>query len=385
MRKAFQGPPASDWSGFSIPVKLSPGLNSVRLEARVGGRWAGFHTIPLRVPWSAWGAHAFRSARFWPGIVLGRPNTLGRLPEWEQEFILGRIEQGAGHSLKTGAHHAPREVEAEHFPRSRTDAGRLPKLTVVTPSFNQGRYLDATIRSVLGQEGVRLDYIVRDGGSSDGSGEIVKRHAPRLKAWATEPDGGQADAVRRGFAAAECGPDDVMAYVNSDDVLMPGAARFVAEYLARHPRVDVVFGHRVLVDDHGREVGRWLTPRRSFLDLRIHDFIPQETLFWRRRIWDRVGGIDAGFQYSADWDLLLRFAAAGARFHRLPWFLGQFRIHPAQKTATQAAETGVREETILRQRSLGRQPTRDEIDADRKRAQVESAFLATLWRRGWRV
>jgi len=147
----------------------------------------------------------------------------------------------------------------------------------------------------------------------------------------------------------------------------------------------VVFGHRVLVDDHGREVGRWLTPRRSFLDLRIHDFIPQETLFWRRRIWDRVGGIDAGFQYSADWDLLLRFAAAGARFHRLPWFLGQFRIHPAQKTATQAAETGVREETILRQRSLGRQPTRDEIDADRKRAQVESAFLASLWRRGWRV
>jgi glycosyltransferase involved in cell wall biosynthesis len=257
-------------------------------------------------------------------------------------------------------------------------------VTVVTPSFNQARYLEAAIRSVIEQEGVRLDYIIRDGGSTDGSDGILRRYAPRFKSWASEPDGGQADAVRRGFEAAECGPGDVMAYLNSDDQLMPGAARFVAEYFARHPKVDVVFGHRVLIDGDGREIGRWLTPRMSCHDLRLHDFVPQETLFWRRRIWDRVGGIDAGFQFCADWDLILRFAQAGARFRRLPWFLGMFRRHPAQKTETQAG-IGVREADRLRRRSLGREPTPGEIDADMKRAQVESAHLGALWRRGRRL
>jgi glycosyltransferase involved in cell wall biosynthesis len=258
-------------------------------------------------------------------------------------------------------------------------------VTVVTPSFHQAKYLEATIRSVLSQEGVRLDYIVRDGGSTDGSVEILGQYASRFKSWKSEGDRGQADAVGRGFEAAECGPEDVMAFLNSDDLLMPGAVRFVAGYFARHPEADVVFGHRVLVDEAGREVGRWFTPRLSCFDLRIHDFVPQETLFWRKRIWDKVGGIDGRFQFSADWDLLLRFAEAGARFRRLPWFLGLFRRHPAQKTATQATETGLRERDALRLRSLGRTPKASEVDADMRRAQVESAFLASLFRRGWRL
>jgi hypothetical protein len=176
-----------------------------------------------------------------------------------------------------------------------------------------------------------------------------------------------------------------MAYLNSDDLLMPGAVRYVAEYFARHPKVDFVYGNRVLIDESGLETGRWFTPRRSCFDLRLHDFVPQETLFWRRRIWDRVGGIDAGYKFSADWDLLLRFVEAGACFRRLPRFLGCFRRHPSQKTATMAVDIGIPDDNRLRRRSLGRDATPEEIDANIRRARLDSALLAALWRKGWRL
>jgi hypothetical protein len=386
VRRALQGPPESEWSGFSVPVRLAPGCNQVRIEARIGATgWVEFHRMELRTPWLAAALHAAHMARYLPMVLLGRPAALRQLPGWEQEAVLARIEQRGGHALSTDPRYPPRNPVLERFPRGRWKPERLPKVTVVTPSYQQARFVEATLRSVLGQEGVRLDYIVRDGGSTDGSADVIARYASRLKGWASEPDGGQASAVQRGFAGLECGPDDVMAYLNSDDLLMPGAVRFVAETFARHPEVDVVYGHRVLVDEAGFEIGRWFTPRRSCFDLRIHDFVPQETLFWRKRIWDRVCGIDARFQFSADWDLLLRFAEAGANFRRLPWFLGLFRRHPAQKTATQATDVGARERDELRRRSLGRAATLEEVDADMKRAQVESAFLASLWRRGWRL
>ena len=136
---------------------------------------------------------------------------------------------------------------SERVPASRRSAEQLPKITIVTPSFNQAAFLETTMRSVLDQPGVRLDFIVQDAGSTDGSADIVRRHAARLKHAESAPDAGQADAVVRGFTHADCGPDDVMAYLNSDDVLMPGALRFVAGYFARHPAVDVVYGHRVII------------------------------------------------------------------------------------------------------------------------------------------
>jgi glycosyltransferase involved in cell wall biosynthesis len=303
----------------------------------------------------------------------------------EQGFIFARIEEkDGGHPLRLSPHYPPREVAKERFPSPRLPASRLPKITVVTPSFQQGQFLEATVRSVLDQEGVRLDYIVQDGGSTDGTAEVLRCHAPRLKHWASERDRGQGDALRRGFARMEAGDDDVMAYLNSDDLLMPGAARFVAEYFARHPEVDVVYGHRVLIDEAGREVGRWLAPRRSCDDLRMQDLIPQETLFWRKRIWDRVGGIDPRFQFALDWDLLLRFAAAGARISRLPWFLGLFRLHPHQKSQARLEEVGIPEMDRLRERSLGRPPLRAELVASMQRAQIDSTLLRTWMKRGWR-
>jgi glycosyltransferase involved in cell wall biosynthesis len=230
-----------------------------------------------------------------------------------------------------------------------------------------------------------VDTIVQDGGSTDGSADILLRYAPRLKHWASEKDHGQADALRRGFLRTEGGPDDIMAYLNSDDLFMPGALRFVAEHFARNPKVDVVYGHRVLIDERGNEVGRWLVPRRSCDDLRLFDLIPQETLFWRRRIYERAGGIDPSFGFAVDWDLLLRFAAAGARFERLPWFLGLFRLHPAQKSQALLEKVGIPEMDALRERNLGRAPARSELVAGMERAQLDSAVVAAWMRRGWRL
>ena len=149
--------------------------------------------------------------------------------------------------------------------------------------------------------------------------------------------------------------------------------------------MDAVYGHRVLIDPQGREVGRWFSPRRSCDDLRLQDLVPQETLFWRRRIWDRVGGVDPSFHFAVDWDLLLRFAGAGARIGRLPWFLGLFRIHPLQKSQARMEELGIPEMDRLRRRSLGRTPSREELDAGMQRAVVDSALLRSWMGRGWRM
>jgi hypothetical protein len=386
VRASLAGPPASEWSGFRIALRLPPGGSRVHLEALAeDGGWAEFHSLDFSIPWTAAARNALRMARFWAEAALGRPASLDRLPPWEQAFVLAKIDQSGGHPLSTSLHYAPRPLTFEHFPSGRLGPDRLPKVTVVTPSFQQGRYLEATLLSVLDQKGVRLDYIVRDGGSTDATPGLLRRHSDRLKHWASEPDGGQADAVRQGFARADCGPEDVMTFLNSDDLFMPGALRFVAEYFARNPAVDVVYGHRLLIDESGLDVGRWFTPRRSCLGLLMHDLVPQETLFWRKRIWDRVGGVDPEFRFALDWDLLLRFAAAGARFQRLPWFLGLFRIHPQQKSQVLMREVGAPEMDRLRLRTLGRAPKKDEMDASMRRAQIDSTVQAAFWRRGWRI
>lgn len=152
-----------------------------------------------------------------------------------------------------------------------------------------------------------------------------------------------------------------MAWLNSDDLLLPGALNVVGEYFASHPEVDLVYGHRILIDEEGAEIGRWVLPPHSDKALSWADFIPQETLFWRRSLWDRVGGIDESFRFAMDWDLLLRFRDAGARMVRLPHFLGAFRIHGAQKTSAQINEIGMREMEILRKRVHGREVSTTEI------------------------
>lgn len=233
-----------------------------------------------------------------------------------------------------------------------------PRISVVTPVLNQAAFLERTILSVFGQGYPNLEYVVRDGGSSDGAQDILRRYEDRL-AWVSAPDGGQTQALNLGFAGTS---GEIMAYLNADDVYLPGTLYYVAAYFERRPKVDVVYGHRVVINEQDHEVGRWVMPPHNDAVLSWADYLPQETMFWRRSIWEKAGGrFDESFQFAMDWDLILRLRAAGARMVRLPRFLGAFRAHPQQKTSAAMADLGEREMARLRERSLGRVPDPGEI------------------------
>ena len=228
---------------------------------------------------------------------------------------------------------------------------RLPKVAIVTPSYNQAHFLEETMRSVLDNGYPSLEYAVVDGGSQDETPLILERYSHRLIYWVSEPDRGQSHAIQKGFRKLS---GEVMGYLNSDDILLPGALHLVATYFATHPDVDVVYGHRILVNASGLEIGRWILPPHSNEATRRADYIPQETLFWRSQLYWRAGGVDTSFRFAIDWDLILRFQAAGGIFHRLPYFLACFRVHDSQKTSSIKESVGEVEVELLRKRELGK-------------------------------
>jgi glycosyltransferase involved in cell wall biosynthesis len=233
-----------------------------------------------------------------------------------------------------------------------------PKISIVTPSFNQSEFIERTLKSVLDQSYPNLEFYVQDGGSEDGTAEVLRRYADRLSGWVSCSDTGQSQAINFGFAKTS---GEIMAWLNSDDILLPGALAYVAEYFVRHPEVDVVYGHRFLIDENDQDIGRWMMPPHDDQILSWADFIPQETMFWRRRIWEKAGGkIDETLHFAIDWDLLLRFREAGARFARVGRFLGGFRIHSQQKTSAEKP-VGFQEMSWIRESTLGRVPSSDEI------------------------
>jgi glycosyltransferase involved in cell wall biosynthesis len=214
-------------------------------------------------------------------------------------------------------------------------------ISVVTPSFNQAAYLPAAIRSVLSQD-AELEYIVIDGGSTDGSVDIIRQHEDRLAAWRSEPDGGQYDALNKGFALSS---GEIMGWLNSDDFYFPGALSVVETVFAHHPEIEWITGTTaVIANAHGQTtktfwVGRF--SRRAFfrgynLPLRgwhAGHFIPQESTFWRRSLWERAGGeLDASLTMAGDFDLWARFYQH-AELWGVRTLIGAYRSQPAQKTA----------------------------------------------------
>lgn len=226
-----------------------------------------------------------------------------------------------------------------------------PAIAIVTPSYNQGRYLRATIDSVLSQNYPRLHYRVEDGGSTDDTLAILKSSGSPLD-WRSERDAGQADAINRGFREIS---GDIMGYLNSDDILLPGTLAYVARAFAENPAVDFVYGHRIYIDENGMETGRWVTTPHDARAAKWANIVPQETMFWRKRVWDRTGPFDESLRFALDWDFILRAQAAGFKFRRLPRFLGCFRVHERQKTA---AMPGVHAEEAarLKRKHLGFNP-----------------------------
>ena len=252
----------------------------------------------------------------------------------------------------------PRPVTIPALDRISTSRS-MPKISIVVPSFNQGRYIAATLRSVIDQNYPNLELIVVDGGSKDETVSVIKQHASHIHWCVSEPDSGQTAAINKGFAQSS---GDIMAWINSDDLATPGSLFHVADWFATHPETDVVYGDRLLIDENGDEVSRWILPPHSRRVLNWADFIPQETLYWRRHAWDLVGAqLDESFRFAMDWDFLLRLSSKQVNFEHLPLFLGMFRVHQNQKTSSQMTSIGQQEMDILRRRALGYTPTRFQL------------------------
>ena len=296
--------------------------------------------------------------RYWcvhrPKLFLKRvlpENTQYRIRRICREFQpkLGRFDQ-----------YSPRLLDCAKQPALSIAPPLKPPLSmsIVTPSYNQAQFLEETIKSVLRQDCSDVEYIVQDGGSRDGSGRILEHYRSQIKHVESCKDRGQADAINQGFQHAT---GEIMAWLNSDDLLLPGTLAYIANYFLKHPDVDVVYGHRIVINEDDREVGRWVLPPHDDSMLIWADYIPQETLFWRRSIWEKAGGyVDESFQFALDWELLLRFRDVGAKFVRLPRFLGAFRVHPRQKTSQKLESKGFQEMARLRRRIHGREISNQE-------------------------
>ncbi len=211
----------------------------------------------------------------------------------------------------------------------------LPLVSIITPSYNQAPFLEATLRSVLDQDYPRLEYIVVDGGSTDGSLEILRCYETRLAAWISEPDRGQTDAINKGFALAT---GDILAYLNSDDTYCPDAVTEAVAYLQAHPEVGMVHAGAFYIDQVGHPVARFPSAPTSHLDLRRGaPKIAQQAAFFRAEVWKMVGPLDPSFFYAMDYDLWVRISAVTPMAF-VPRIWAGFRLHDESKSMTVARQ-----------------------------------------------
>jgi glycosyltransferase involved in cell wall biosynthesis len=208
----------------------------------------------------------------------------------------------------------------------------LPRVTIVTPSYNQAPFIEETLCSVLSQDYPNLEYIVMDGGSNDGSVEIIRKYEKQLAYWTSEKDAGASDAIAKGFQRAT---GEIMAYINSDDPYMPGAIHAAVKAFQEHPECDVVFGNTYWTDPQGKVLAeRRQTPFWALSYFYGGCDMQQPSTFWRRDIYLKAGGMNASFVTAFDTDLFHRFIANGARFRHVRQFFSCFRIHPESKSST---------------------------------------------------
>lgn len=268
-----------------------------------------------------------------------------------------------------------------------------PLVSIVTPSYNQGQFLEAAIQSVLDQDYPNIEYLVIDGGSQDQSVAILNRYTDRLAYWVSEPDRGQAHAINKGLQRAR---GSILGWLNSDDVLLPGAVQRAVELMAAHPEIDAIYGRLERIDEQGRPVPTPVLPKDR-VDFGASTAIGecvvnQPGTFWRRAIMEKTGYLDESLHYAMDYEYWVRMLLAGARFYHLAEPLASFRLSPGSKTVgstATAAEEHLRlidrlaasPETATR---LGLRPEDVGRQARRGRSVVSMyAFYGSLKHRRW--
>ena len=202
-------------------------------------------------------------------------------------------------------------------------------VSIVTPSFNQDRYIEETIQSVLSQDYPQIEYMIVDGGSTDATVSIIKKYEHRLAWWTSEKDQGQTDAINKGFARAN---GEILAWINSDDTYEPGALTAAVTYLQQHPEVGMVYGDCNYINGSGDVIGRFRSAQTSYRLLRQgYTHIPQQTMFFRADLWKQAGPLDPSFYFAMDYDLWTRLAGL-APIRYIPQTWANFRLHTSGKT-----------------------------------------------------
>lgn len=243
--------------------------------------------------------------------------------------------------------------------------GTLPKLTIVTPSFNQAEYLERTIISVLNQQYPNLEYFIIDGGSTDGTRAILETYADHLTGWVMEKDNGQTDAINKGFRRAT---GDYVAYQNSDDVFAPDALWRVAQAWQKSPDTDVFFGDMYIIDEQDVILEELRVPSFS-AGCQVHEGMQvfNQSLFIRRSLLAESGWLDESLRFVMDYEIVTRLGVKpGVRFQHVPGFWGGFRVQPDAKSSQIAATVGVTEHKQV---------------SERYQPQLASRLSGTFWRR----
>lgn len=222
-----------------------------------------------------------------------------------------------------------------------------PRISIVTPVYNRKNMLEQTILSVLGQNYPNLEYIIIDGGSTDGSVDVIRRYESQLSYWVSEPDNGMYDAIMKGFLHAT---GDIMAWINSDDMYYPNALNIIGQIFSQLPQVEWLTGIPTMYNAEGLCTKVFPIQYWSWQRFKCGDFrwIQQESTFWRRSLWERVGGLDLQYHLAADFGLWCRMFQV-AKLYTVSTILGGFRLHGEQLSIGQNERYEAEVETICTQ------------------------------------
>ena len=207
-----------------------------------------------------------------------------------------------------------------------------PKITVVTPSYNQAQFLEQTILSVIGQQYPNLEYIIMDGGSKDGSVAIIKKYEEHLTYWQSQKDNGQGAAINEGFGKST---GDILCWLNSDDMFMPGTLLKIGRMFSEIKEPTILFGNCLHFHENGAKTrGSDVDRAQKELKLELCDYIIQPSSFWNRSTWEKNGKLSESFYYTFDWEWFIRAEKNGVTFTPIRDYLSLYRIHEAHKSGS---------------------------------------------------
>ena len=232
----------------------------------------------------------------------------------------------------------PWTEESPQLPDTMPDGRPWPLISIVTPSYNQGQFIEGTIRSVLLQGYPNLEYIIIDGGSNDGSVEVIRKYEKWLAYWVSESDKGQAHAINKGFQHVT---GEILAWLNSDDEYCTRTLYLVARHFQEQPEIELLYGDCRMIDARGYFINYIKGQQSELAQLLGGNFIPQPSTFFRRLAWEAVGGLDVKLHFALDYDLWIRMMLKGMKSQYVPLPLSQFRWHNVSKSRNYLAQFGI--------------------------------------------